>query len=110
MFNKATRRSRKNTVTSSVGSVQTSQTKAHFLSYFVTGDDTWVLHYDPEQNVRALIREKFHLQTTNIPTFKVEDERVMIVFYKKLMILQEFETGGRTVKCVNSAYRFWEDY
>jgi hypothetical protein len=69
-----------------------------------------VLHYEPEESVRALIRERFHLQTTNIPTCKVEDERVTIVFYNKFMILQEFKTGGRTVNCVNSAYRFWEDY
>jgi hypothetical protein len=83
---------------------------AHFFSYFVTGDEPWVLHYDPEERVRALIREKFHLQTTNIPTFKVEDERGTVVFYKKFKILQESKTGGITVNCVNSAYRFWEDY
>jgi hypothetical protein len=50
----------------------------------------------------------FHLQTTNIPTFKVEDEKATIVFYTKFMILKEFKTGGITVNCVNSVYRFWE--
>jgi len=44
---------KEHTVTSSEGSVQTCQTKAHFLSYFFTADEPWVLHYDPEQNVRA---------------------------------------------------------
>jgi hypothetical protein len=48
----------------------------------------------------------FHLQTTNIPNFKIGDEKVAIVFYKKFIILKEFKTGGRTVNCVNSVYRF----
>jgi hypothetical protein len=67
-----------------------------------------VLHYDPEQKVRAWIREKFHHQITNISTFKVEDENVSIVFYKKFMILKEFMTDGKTVNYVNSVYRYWE--
>jgi len=53
---------------------------------------------------------KFHLETTNIATFEVEDEKVTTVFYKKFMILKEFKAGGRTVNCVNSVYGFWEDY
>jgi hypothetical protein len=49
-------------------------------------------------------------ESSNIPTFKVENGNVSIVFYKKFMIFKEFMTEGKTANCVNSLYRFWEGY